>query len=464
MTLLTNLPFRATDSSGEIIPAARLQFYETGTTTPVEIFTDAAFQVPASNPVISDAGGLFAPIYLKGGNYRVELQAQSGAILQVADPVAITPDPQAANDVLASLQGLLPFVSDFTALSNSIDSFTNPALLQQFVNNFAAANNALGAGGLQSLGSRVARLEQGVARLDTFHPPIPPFIERFPVLFDVEEGFVGLVYDFEPDVSDPDSPRSNLSTSIRPDTGGQVLASGFEIVDKFQLMADGSQPVGTGRHVFRVRDESDNLVQRPFDLTVRPAGSPPIIMPRFGTIPNETVVSGFPIPARNHFSDIVNNAQLPQPVTITTSVSPSSGVSFSNGTRGGTAGTAGSYTVRITATDAAGQVGITEYNVTVTAATAPVWQPLPPVTAQRGTGNAVINLAPLVSAGVTIDEPIMGAPPGTSVNGLQVSIPTGSALQPSEFYFLQFSARNPSGQTSLSGTQTVTIIGNTPFL
>jgi hypothetical protein len=54
-------------------PLAKLYFYQTGTSTPQNTYTDIDLQVAHTNPVVADADGFFDPIYLDPSlpNYRV---------------------------------------------------------------------------------------------------------------------------------------------------------------------------------------------------------------------------------------------------------------------------------------------------------------------------------------------------------------------------------------------------------
>jgi hypothetical protein len=54
-------------------PLAKLYFYQTGTSTPQNTYTDIDLQVAHTNPVVADADGYFDPIYLDPSlpNYRV---------------------------------------------------------------------------------------------------------------------------------------------------------------------------------------------------------------------------------------------------------------------------------------------------------------------------------------------------------------------------------------------------------
>lgn len=55
------------------LPGSKLTFTRSGTTTPQNVYTDEALAVAHSNPVVADANGVFAPIYLdpRLPSYRV---------------------------------------------------------------------------------------------------------------------------------------------------------------------------------------------------------------------------------------------------------------------------------------------------------------------------------------------------------------------------------------------------------
>jgi len=65
---------------------AKLSFFETGTSTPKNTFSDSAATIPNTNPVISDANGLFADIFVTG-TYKVVLKDKNDVQIWEADPV-----------------------------------------------------------------------------------------------------------------------------------------------------------------------------------------------------------------------------------------------------------------------------------------------------------------------------------------------------------------------------------------
>lgn len=71
------------------LPGSKLYFYQTGTTTPQNTYQDAALTTPHANPVVADAAGVFAPIYLDSSlpNYRVRHETSASVLIYQVDDV-----------------------------------------------------------------------------------------------------------------------------------------------------------------------------------------------------------------------------------------------------------------------------------------------------------------------------------------------------------------------------------------
>lgn len=82
-------PFvRATSNTNAILPGAKLYFFLTGTTTPATVYADNARTSPLSNPIVANAFGQFADIFLAPTvTYRVRLTTSAGVVIDEADPV-----------------------------------------------------------------------------------------------------------------------------------------------------------------------------------------------------------------------------------------------------------------------------------------------------------------------------------------------------------------------------------------
>lgn len=87
MTSRFILPFA--DIGSGILPSdgAKLYFYDTGTTTPKDTYSDSAGLVANANPVISDSDGVFSDIFLSG-TYNVVLKDKNDVQIWEADPVS----------------------------------------------------------------------------------------------------------------------------------------------------------------------------------------------------------------------------------------------------------------------------------------------------------------------------------------------------------------------------------------
>lgn len=64
-----------------------LTFYESGTSTPLDTYTDDDLAIPNTNPVVADSAGRFGNIFLKDQDYKVVWKTKAGVTVSTADPV-----------------------------------------------------------------------------------------------------------------------------------------------------------------------------------------------------------------------------------------------------------------------------------------------------------------------------------------------------------------------------------------
>src|SRR5690606_7630229 len=83
------LPKATPMDNGVTVPGAKLTFTQTGTTTPQNVYQDLDLSTAHSNPVVADAEGVFAPIYLDPSlpAYRVKLTDASDTLIYQVDDV-----------------------------------------------------------------------------------------------------------------------------------------------------------------------------------------------------------------------------------------------------------------------------------------------------------------------------------------------------------------------------------------
>lgn len=64
----------AYNSSGNVLPGAKLYFYTVGTTTFKDTYANARLTIKNTNPVLANSWGLFPDIFLGSGNYKMILK------------------------------------------------------------------------------------------------------------------------------------------------------------------------------------------------------------------------------------------------------------------------------------------------------------------------------------------------------------------------------------------------------
>ncbi len=88
MSNLFTLPSqRVIDSNTDALAGAKLYFYDPGTTDDRTVYSNRTLATPHAQPVVADAGGLFAPIYLPTGTYKVVLKDADDVTIFTADNV-----------------------------------------------------------------------------------------------------------------------------------------------------------------------------------------------------------------------------------------------------------------------------------------------------------------------------------------------------------------------------------------
>lgn len=90
------------------LPGSKLYFYRTGTATAQDVFTDEDLTTAHSQPVIADASGVFAPIYLAQTdyNYRVTHNTSADVLIYQVDDIP----NNLGNGRSVTLESTSPFV------------------------------------------------------------------------------------------------------------------------------------------------------------------------------------------------------------------------------------------------------------------------------------------------------------------------------------------------------------------
>jgi hypothetical protein len=73
--------------AGRLGSGYKLRFYNSGTSTPRDTYSNAGLSVANANPVIADAEGRFSDIFLSNVAYKVTLSDSDDVLIWTADPV-----------------------------------------------------------------------------------------------------------------------------------------------------------------------------------------------------------------------------------------------------------------------------------------------------------------------------------------------------------------------------------------
>lgn len=76
------------DSNGDPLSGAKLYFYESGTTTALDTFSDEGLTTANANPVVADSAGRFGDIWLKEQDYKAILKTSADVTVTTMDPIA----------------------------------------------------------------------------------------------------------------------------------------------------------------------------------------------------------------------------------------------------------------------------------------------------------------------------------------------------------------------------------------
>lgn len=88
MGSLPTIKLQALDANGDPVPGGKLNFFEDGTSTPLDTFSDEALTSANTNPVVADSSGRFGEIYLKTDEaYKIQLTDASDVEIWQVDNI-----------------------------------------------------------------------------------------------------------------------------------------------------------------------------------------------------------------------------------------------------------------------------------------------------------------------------------------------------------------------------------------
>ena len=106
MTMLFTPRFQAEDANGLPYSGAKLYFYQSGTTTPITVYQDAAKATPHANPVVADSAGNFAESVVDTDPFKVVLKTSADVTLETIDAIPLLAGASIVGADLTALEAL----------------------------------------------------------------------------------------------------------------------------------------------------------------------------------------------------------------------------------------------------------------------------------------------------------------------------------------------------------------------
>jgi hypothetical protein len=99
---------------------ANIYVYQTGTTTPVTIYSDGSLATPISNPIVADSNG--EAVFYVGTSValRIDLKTSGGTLIRSIDPVIIAPNLSGFSGTGADLQKIVSVTNGTPAASKAV--------------------------------------------------------------------------------------------------------------------------------------------------------------------------------------------------------------------------------------------------------------------------------------------------------------------------------------------------------
>lgn len=118
-------PFLQVESSAGVpVSGAKLYFYQAGTTTDQAVYQDSGLTTPHAQPVVADANGIFAAIYLSATTYKVVLKDASGVTIATYDNINTTASSNSVLDGSFRVQNTADTTKQIAFSASSITAGT----------------------------------------------------------------------------------------------------------------------------------------------------------------------------------------------------------------------------------------------------------------------------------------------------------------------------------------------------
>ncbi len=162
MSNLFNMPrVEAQNASGGVLAGAKLEFFQTGTSTNLDTYSDDALTTANANPVVADSGGRWTAIFLRDQDYKVTLSDSADVQIWSADPYHPGVDNFADDTIRSTLDTTGSANAYALTVNRVITAYANGDLFiakSNFENTASATLNVTGGqSGASALGAKTMK-------------------------------------------------------------------------------------------------------------------------------------------------------------------------------------------------------------------------------------------------------------------------------------------------------------------
>ena len=131
---------RQLSNSGRVMPAARLYFFDEGTTTPQTVYSDAARTAAHTHPIVADTYGKWPAVYVAPGTYRYRITDDEGSTIDDFDGIVAPEAPTSEEGSSVTISAFAETYLDDADAGATLTTLGVSAFVQTILNDATAAD------------------------------------------------------------------------------------------------------------------------------------------------------------------------------------------------------------------------------------------------------------------------------------------------------------------------------------
>lgn len=130
---------RQFSNSGRVMPAARLYFFDAGTTTPQTVYSDSGRTAAHAHPIEADAFGKWPAVYVAPGTYRYRITDDEGVLIDDFDGIVAPEAPSSGGDSAVTISAFAETYLDDADAGATLTTLGVSAFVQTILDDADAA-------------------------------------------------------------------------------------------------------------------------------------------------------------------------------------------------------------------------------------------------------------------------------------------------------------------------------------